>query len=228
MTTHPQYRPLLMSGPLVVASLAGLKTQTRRVCNPQPGDWIEHGSRGVIPLTPGPGSVRASVCDLVCPYGKPGDRLWVREKFKIDTDGNRQWLVYAADGKQVPCTNVSHAEAVAHGDPVKGIYWRPSIFMRREWSRLTLEIIEVRVQRVREISEEDAAAEGCVPVSPSHDLWRYRASDDITGMTARECFGKLWDSINLKRGYGWDSNCWTWALTYKVVSPALGAEGGGG
>ena len=130
-----------------------------------------------------------------CPYGVPGDRLWVRETFY-------------SNGM---CKNTMscHYRATYNGlftpDTVPW-KWTPSIFMPRWASRITLEITGVRVERVQDISEEDARAEG-IPDE-------YRAGHRIY---YRPRFKTLWDSINAKRGFGWDSNPWVWVVEFKRV-----------
>ena len=127
----------------------------------------------------------------VCPYGRPGDLLWVREAFCTRTPAkDRAWVEYKADGSKI-------------------YTWRPAIHMPRWASRLTLRLTEVRVQRVQEITDADAAAEGVVPTAED--------TDQIFGAYVR-AFARAWDAINAKRGYGWEANPWIWALSY-VVEP---------
>jgi hypothetical protein len=163
-------RPILFSGPMVRAILEGRKTQTRRIVKPQPlciasGEWIMNGS--------------------ACKYGKPGDRLWVRETWWAPRDDvrgeyKREYIKYAAtlDGM---------------GQPT----WKPSIHMPRWASRINLEVVSVRVERLQNISEEDARAEGIW--QPNWPLsWR-----------------QLWESIN---GAGsWEANPWVWVVEFKRI-----------
>ena len=183
-------RPILFSAPMVRALLAGTKQQTRRVVKLRNGQYL-------------PPSERADTNGWrqmlrLCPYGQPGDRLWVRETWGIDqadNGGDRHWhrFVYRADPGAQPLDN---------GTPVP---WKPSIHMPRSASRITLEITEVRVQRLQEISEEDARAEGVqmpdgTPTPP--DWWSYRQE-----------FSHLWESIN---GPGsWDANPWLWCISFR-------------
>jgi hypothetical protein len=127
----------------------------------------------------------------MCPYGKLGDHLWVRETFVYRSKHRRYY--YRADWPD--------HEPYAHDG------WKPSIFMPREACRLVLEITEIRIQRLHEITEEDAIAEGvdCV----SLDDVRRQAT-----WSRRQDFSNLWNKINKKRGFGWDMNPWVWALTY--------------
>lgn len=210
-------RPILFSGEMVRAILAGRKSQTRRVVKPQPSvyqgyetdrecindsdcgiDWKNH--EGLSPE------------DLakLCPYGQPGDRLWVRETFFIGPpDAPSHWrgdIYYAADGDKKPSVFAVPGEILI----CEGARWKPSIHMPRWASRITLEITNVRVERVQEISEGDCFAEG---------IWVGRdlpdPSDDIS--TAREAFMRLWDSINYERGFGWDKNPWCWILNFRRI-----------
>lgn len=242
-------RPILFSAPMVRALREGRKTQTRRVMKPQPPDWID--SFGYTAFTPEgsisgrgywkgvPGEEGPGEKFFKSPHGMRGDRLWVRETFfswrtKVYsesgmTEGAEQ-AVYRADG----------------GCLLNGGKWKPSIFMPRWASRLTLEITEVRVQRLQECSEVDAVAEGIDPLFSSaevkarpelhHDpmpwrnyLWHGDIGRSITAKqstawrhqyssydTPTDSYSSLWESIN---GTGsWDANPWVWALTFKVVA----------
>jgi hypothetical protein len=106
-------------------------------------------------------------------------------------------------------------DASGHASRIFGVKWRPSIFMPRSVSRLTLELTDVRVQRLQEISEEDARAEGC---QNNHTAKWPSGDPGFIHDVHRRNFARLWDEINAKRGYPWESNPWVWALTFKVVS----------
>jgi hypothetical protein len=170
-------RPIIFGGPMVQAILAGTKTQTRRVVT----RWVRARQRSGSPLVDH------------CPYGVPGDRLWVREMWAPQCDEDlrpeiaRPTIFYAA------------------GWTGAAIRWRSSVSMPRWASRITLELTEVRVQRLQEISEEDAKAEGIIARGPGSPTLRPHQRD----------FRGLWNDINAKRGYGWDSNPWVWAITFK-------------
>lgn len=173
-------RPILFSGPMVRALLAGTKTQTRRMVRDQdPFDDFQ----SLPPL------------GLVCPYGVHGDRLWVRETWTDGYPGTADTVLYRA-------TYEGRADHV----------WRPSIFMRRPASRITLEVSSVRVERLQDITDEDIRAEGVTPEiasemagHPIHDPCSLRRAWEIG-----------WDGINGKRA-PWASNPWIWALTFKRV-----------
>jgi hypothetical protein len=195
--------PILFSGPMVKAILEGRKSQTRRVMKNHPdGVWgvdICGGEDGKNSVDTGkPWWKVGGINGLPkCPYGQPGDRLWVRETW--------------APGMNMPQPAIYRADWP--GDE-KGVRWKPSIHMPRWASRILLEVTDVRVQRVQEISEEDALAEGTrchLDIEPKnhHDCsWSYK-----------EHFEKLWDSINAKRGYGWDVNPWVWAISFRRIRP---------
>ena len=179
-------RPILFSGAMVRAILEGRKTQTRRVVKPTSGP---HSIEKTICT---PGSLAAFIRHR-CPYGQPGDRLWVRETWGIhDADPARAW--FRADPGVEDCVAKSTA----------GWKWRPSIHMPRWASRITLRLTDVRVERVQDISVSDCIAEGLG--YPTDD--RYAAVDN---------FKPLWDSINAARGYGWDANPWVWVLVFEPV-----------
>lgn len=179
-------RPILFSGPMVRAILAGQKTQTRRIVKPQPlGDtaW-KNDDQWIVS-----GHGEAGDTGLHCPYGQPGDRLWVRETWaygihalaaKSDADGP---FVYAAD-------QTTQGRLCDR--------WRPSIHMPRTASRIALEITGVRVERLRDISETDALAEG-VTVEDQHKRG-YCAGQSLP--PAVRAFRELWDSINGPGSWG--------------------------
>lgn len=190
MTTAKE-RPILFSGPMVRAILDGTKTQTRRVVKPQPTAGFDpYGS----PMYATPAGPRI----IPCPYGIPGDRLWGRETFAQGVEGCDGGISYRAD----------HADPKGDG-PAHPMKWRPSIFMPRAASRILMEITDVRVQRLQEISEDDARAEGCAPV----------VNDDgsVDCGTRKTTFSLLWESIN---GAGsWHANPWVWAITFRRLQP---------
>lgn len=197
MSTAVQSRPILFSGPMVRAILDGRKTQTRRIVKPQPVnrvvDGLAHVTIGMDPSEDGalwydadginPGR------EMRCPHGRIGDRLWVRETFTVCADCN---IFYKADGKP---------------DPWEGVKWKPSIFMPRKASRLTLEITGVRIERLRDISEEDAVAEGVV-------FGTGKAGECRT--CAKGAFMDLWNSINGTDA--WLKNPWVWVVAFKKVT----------
>jgi len=242
----PRERGILFSAPMVRAILAGKKTQTRRVVNPQPAALCRFEMNGAgthaLHLGPPPSMLTGSpfCCvpvgpkytdhRLACPHGVPGDRLWVRETFSTDARSVYPCppVWYRADfGKHDDPSDGEHSrgcDAGTTGQPVAecfacagGLRWRPCLFMPRKLSRITLEITEVRVHRLHEISEDDARAEGCSghdpgPVDQGGTIyaWKGRSSAPCP----RAHFLALWDSLNGDRA-PWTSNPWVWAITFQ-------------
>jgi hypothetical protein len=182
-------RPILFSAPMVRAILDGRKTQTRRKI--KPGDWsVEaHTMETDWPYLPHYLTDGAAV-PVKCPYGNPGDRLWVRETWANERDGT---------GCPDDTGILYRATDPGWDDEDTGLRWRPSIFMPRRASRITLEITDVRVQRLQDISDDDSRAEGY----------------DRSHAFPREWFALLWESIN---GTGsWAANPWVWAITFRKL-----------
>lgn len=204
-------KPILFSGEMVRAIMEGRKTQTRRVIQPKPTDGptpLYHHGKRVYGLSNALGIPEALGIWDVCPYGRPGDKLWVRETWRCEERGEHglDGVCYKADGKFIPIQNTKEAsdawlDARREGDP-----WRPSIFMPRWASRITLEVVSVRVERVQEISREDCFAEG---IAFPEKLGPERM------FAARISYQGLWDRINAKRGFGWDVNPWVWVINFK-------------
>lgn len=223
-------RPILFNDSMVRAILDGQKTQTRRIVKPQP--------------TPGQGMVNAAYCghphlwlrngpcrsddptyEWKCPYGKPGDRLWVRETWKprivhscfdMACDCETVWVDYPAGGEgkrfygEEIAEEWSMPQAAIKGRPV------PSLHMPRWASRILMEIASVRVERLNDICEDDAVAEGvdgsmcaaAVTTAPT----RHRClPSEIHGFSA------LWERIN---GHGsWATNPWVWVIDFRRIKP---------
>lgn len=227
-------RPILFNAPMVRALLDGSKTQTRRVVKLQrlAGNHFVGGAAGVefdgfrIPRDGGPAPARFSAEavgggayiseEIHCPHGQPGDRLWVRETWYCDhfevqkgpyleVPEARELLVYRADGERP-----YEAE-----QPV----WRPSIHMPRWASRILLEIVSVRVERLQDISDADIVAEGIdmdalVDAQDRYDI-ACKGSGASGRATERTAWRDLWEST----GGDWDANPWCWAFTFKRVAP---------
>lgn len=199
---------------MVRAIIAGSKTQTRRVVNFEQIAKKTGCTKGKLAYSTAfkswavfGGNGPADVCLVDCPYGQPGDRLWVRETFarvhpgvlnSLDPDPDSSlWdTVFRADA------NGGHVGAMTDRTG-----WKPSIFLPRRLSRITLEVTEVRVERVQAISEEDARVEG---------VWELPLDPDR--FSSRGAFSVLWDSINGKRpGCSWVDNPWVWAISFRRV-----------
>ena len=194
-------RPILFSGPMVRAILEGRKTMTRRVVRDLVS--VEHLGARHVPMVKHCGNWYLP--HERSPYGQPGDRLWVRETFS-DT-----WELGDYPGE--PFYKATYLDDWKSHDPQNwAVKWRPSIFMPRSSSRILLEVTAVRVERVQDISERDATAEGCI--ASNDDL-----TDGYFDIPARSSFETLWDSINASRGYGWDSNPWVWVVEFKAIHP---------
>lgn len=188
---------------MVHALLNGTKTQTRRAMKPQPspnfkwcrvkcvGPWfhIEADEPQTVMHT------------VTAKLGMPGERLWVKETFKhVDNFHGQDCTWYRADNDTFPGS------------------WKPSIFMRRAYSRITLEITEVRVERLNDISEEDAKAEGCsrkVWITSPFSAGALNARGKYG--TCRDSYRDLWESIN--GADSWAVNPWVWAITFKRLTP---------
>lgn len=242
-------RPILMSAPMVRAILDGRKTQTRRAVKPR-----------IVPVVEECFRVNGKWCnhtfayDLVelCPYGKPGDRLWVRETWadvhplqvaegRYSKEGRagipgppsvEYRTIYAADGDYPPIwysDGHPFRTLTCPGDFERELYpkgtgwgWWPSIHMPRWASRITLEVVSVRVERLQEISEADAKAEGIESSRASQlcgGTWRDYSQgrrdpfEDFSSPV--DSYRTLWESIN---GPGsWDANPWVWVVEFKPI-----------
>ncbi len=234
---------------MVRALLAGTKTQTRRIVKPQPPAWAQHVNaiqhlnmeHRWVPshlwqwselqtgkkLRRWPTDPDGDGCDgyaIPCPYGLPGDRLWVREKFSPHNTGTMKFVVFAEggqkydDGRYFPPLKEYAAGAFDH------IKWKPSIHMPRWASRITLEITGVRVERLQAISEGDAKAEGIEgrKWGPTTTNWRdysncHWGTTDQGFISPTASYQTLWESIN---GPGsWDANPWVWVVEFKRATP---------
>ena len=191
MTTKE--RPILFSGEMVRAILDGRKTQTRRVVKPQPKPSSFKSDEEL--------SWRQAWNLPKCPYGVPGDRLWVRETIEVLSFGaGTAQIQYRADGS----TRIIGDRKLP--DRLGSI---PSIHVPRQASRITLEVTDVRVERLQDISEEDAQAEGIhqpaignISVAQKMGVCRYG-------------FANVWESINGEES--WDANPWVWVVEFKEV-----------
>ena len=274
-------KPILFSGPMVMAILENRKTKTRRLSgledlNAYPGSLLGD-SQGLGPLgyrglkksdlylkpsarrdfQKNPGAYHwflgenkdareLSPILIKCPYGGAGDRLWVKETWRIlgwDEDGD--WCIEYKDGSTrwfYSVQEVDEEAAVRYweqctDDCIKakipeddaGYFsfseanpcptrWRPSIFMPRWASRITLEITGVQVERLQEISRADILAEGIKQTEPDgFYLAPLAGVPDYPWTNAAPAFASLWNSINDKSGYGWDSNPFVWVIEFKKV-----------
>lgn len=209
-------RPILMSGPNIQPILEGRKTQTRRIVKPQPDLVCEEGKHTKYSWRGGFYALRMYPANSMmldhCPYGQPGDRLWVRETWAcrgkhtdsyspLEISGNRSHfeIWYAAscirDGRERFNTDFLGK-------------WRPSIFMPRNLSRILLEITDVRVERLQEITPTDAMAEGVEGKGLNKDI--------VPDQGWRMAYRDLWKSIN---GAGsWDTNPFVWVIEFRRMA----------
>jgi len=206
-------RPILFSGPMVNAIRDGRKTQTRRKVKPQPPFGCSYAANGAMThalcFADGPGGTIASWVPptpksadhrLPCPYGQPGDRLWVKETFKLNANlaGIRVTYREGLHECQVEFGSLPDSCQIPDDN-----HWRPSLFMPRWASRILLEIAAVRVEWLQDIRDTDAINEG-VPDYP-----------DFVGDSPVEDYRALWESIN---GPGsWEANPWVWVIEFKVL-----------
>lgn len=243
-------RPILFNDAMVRAILDGRKTQTRRVMKPQPAInkynnrwfWACKLVRSMVYMddemsdrTPWEGFTAS-----VCPYGQPGDRLWVRERCmakELDDEeaidyavhhGDPEYpqfgldgVLYPADGQFIPIENSIAASerwlklSTYRSKRGSGLIV-PSIHMPRWASRILLEITNVRVERVQDISEADALADGIEQVS--NNRWKvYEPGyEGESALTAKSSFRSLWEFIHGPNA--WDRNDWVWVIEFKVLS----------
>ena len=208
-------RPIIFSGEMVRAILEGRKTQTRRVIKPHPIDsrtdsathdhallnWFWADEFGLLGEA------------FKCPFGVPGDRLWVRETFVLT---NHQQPVYRADFKDKRgdlWTSIA--------DDPTDVKWRSSLYMPRRYSRLTLEITGIRVERLQVISEEDAKAEGVAKTCGHPDLGALLG----VGCSHVEGFAQLWRMIHgIDNPKAWGSNPWVWVIEFKRTDTEVSDE----
>ena len=212
-------RPIIFSGEMVRAILEGRKTQTRRPV-------IRYGNSSVKRVL-GPtkdgffdfifpeerGSSKDGIGHLVkCPFGQVGDRLWVRETWAMDSNCRHHFRATEPDYK-----------------PYTGA-WNPSLYMSHWQSRITLEITDIRIERLQEITEEDAKAEGArkfTNLPPDPSLYPYgneprwsmedpRSTRECLG-SARYAFANLWERLYAKKGLGWYANPWVWVIGFRRV-----------
>lgn len=205
MASQTKERGMIFNAEMVRALLDGRKTQTRRPLNPQPDispEWDSEKQHCEFYIAD------ELVHTQICPFGQRGDRIWVRETFRLFDHSDE---CGASDHCSCPPTGTPIYRADFDDMESK---WTPSIHMPRSASRITLEITEVRVERLQDMTQQDALAEGC-----EHEGWVPTYSDpDNSGMhesiSARDNYADLWDSL-----YGnWNDNPWVWVISFEVVN----------
>lgn len=218
---------------MVRALLEGRKTQTRRIIKDeivQNGKWLgfENHHENVWEVygdnpTNWDGDVKMNDWSefVKCPYGQPGTKLWVREAFCSvdDTEyGGEEWVDYKATPRYAE-PGVSHPGGWENSpDDLEALHWKPSIHMPRWASRITLEIVNVSVERVQDISEEDAMAEGFTGYECGCNRIMCESCMNTGWIEPPQLdFMFTWNDINAKRGYGWESNPFVWVVEFKKV-----------
>lgn len=218
-------RPILFSGPMVRAILDGKKTQTRRVVkgNFPPDQFIREksgsgygwnqanwqGNKSMWLMTGPVGIARDAGYDtqVACPYGKPGDRLWIKTGYTTRYDHERNETHWKTEGGWI----TTHGQAMSKTGKPKRDGGHPGRFMpnwlSQEFRLPVLEITDIRVQRLQKITEEDADREGA--------RWKGHRYEPCT---AKDQFAILWDKLNATRGYGWDANPWVWSISFQRVN----------
>jgi hypothetical protein len=223
-------RPIIFSGPMVRAILEGRKTQTRRVVKPQPPEgshlaevvyYAGHAAARFENETP-----PLWMWTKRCPYGQPGDLLYVKEAWKHWdwTEDGEPFIAYGADDKVAGpfgtpddwddrlCDRwaaLSVRENYKRFGAARDPAWHSPLFLPKWAARIWLRVTDVRVERVQGIGADDARAEGCPDVAVSG------AESVSVNALALEWFADIWDSINAKRGFGWDVNPWVWVITFE-------------
>jgi len=210
-------RPILFSKPMVRAVLAGTKTQTRRA--------VKHPLLKDLPriIDMGDGWWGNEGAQARCPYGQPGDRLWVREAWSHDAESLEQCRASAEDAMGGGAYGPYYRATEVAPDTLS---WKPSIHMPRWASRITLEVTDVRVERLQDISEADAKEEG-IERTRRGDMWRTYRPDcvqhwntdaELGHKMASSSYASLWESINGPES--WAANPWVWVVEFKRKEPA--------
>jgi hypothetical protein len=226
-------KPIIFSTEMIRAILKGQKTQTRRVIKPQPPDYVDRlcgpglyepaivNKNGEL----APGEPVYGIYDewgewgVKCPYGQPGDTLWVRETWNTSENVRppiNDPFIYRADFNEYGITKWDTK-------------WKPSIHMPREAARIFLRVNNIRVEKLQDITEADARVEGILAINGflldhSSEWCKYTVmaaatqgrdrpgvADSIGG------FAYIWDRINAKRGYGWRTNPWVWVIEFEIA-----------
>jgi hypothetical protein len=209
-------KPIMFSGEMVRAILEGRKTQTRRVIKPTAkgctvGVYTCKGEATEAINTQDDGDPWD---DVRCPYGQPGDTLWVRETWVELFDHHRDYPNIRQCAYRADCG--------AEGDRTRkeyGYKWKPSIHMPRKFARIFLTVKDVRVERVQDITWMDALKEGIEddPGKTGGTRWFKRYDiGEYTTVDPCKSFMTLWNSINEKRGLGWETNPWVWVIEFEL------------
>lgn len=198
-------QPILLSSPTIRSIFEGRQTQIRRLVKPQPSSMFT--SFGELQDDPKFGfGFHDGERYWKCPYGRPGDRLWVKETFAFGVS-TKSSLAYKA---------TSEWQDFEGGTPYNesDIEWKPAVYMKRQDSRIFLEITGVRVERLHDISEEDAKASGIEYISGQ---WKNYTDPAVVCQRPIASFRTLWESV---KGHGsWEKNPWVWVIEFKRIKP---------
>lgn len=215
--------PILFNTNMVRAILDGSKTVTRRLIKPQPTYSQRDGFswKGAAYGTDAPPTIKGAAYNFrhAAPY-RTGDILYVRETWQYiyELDGNEQIIedtgrYYYAATDTLPFNMFVDSRGIVH----ENIPWRPAIHMPKEAARIWLKVTNVRMERLQEITEEQAEEEGCQAYSFEQEGAVF-GQEDIDEWTAKAMFADLWDSMLKKddvASYGWDSNPWVWVIEFE-------------
>ena len=216
-------KPILFSSEMVKAILEGRKTQTRRVISKR----VKNGGEWFTSIPTSFQTPDRIVKHWPCPYGQVGTQLWVKEthylfgkwvKNGLTKTGKQKWA-FKPIGRQVKYLD-NPPDVVERSKDRVGWFKRPSIFMPRWASRITLEITDIRVQHLQDITDDDAFEEGMTQhLAAMLGLGgeALQSEEEFNFTQTRRVFRNLWDSINAKRGYGWDMNPWVWVIKFRRV-----------
>jgi len=203
--------PILFSTPMVQAILDGRKTETRRVMKPQP--FVYKNTLCVDSWNNYASDIEDDYKTYKCPYGKPGDVLYVREQFN--------YLKDAKEPEQITTIYKADAHKAIHPDDIQLLKWKPSIHMPKAAARIWLQVEEIKVERLQDITEKGAKAEGIIDYEDGTYKNYFtqkglREQDGVDCILAKGSFQSLWCSINGLES--WDANPWVWVVKFKVLS----------
>lgn len=221
-------KPIIFNAEMVKAILDGRKTQTRRVIKPQPefyGDDCFYTWKNFDPTD----DIEKLLLEFT-PFGELGDYLWVREKFQYYEEHD----VYKFFDGTMMFNSIGVLGATFDKDEKP---WKPSIFMPKKVCRIFLKITDIRVERVQDVRTREIYKEGC-PIYSLEETIKKSYLDELLNIpkakramamrlmpvdayiqrpTAKEWFADLWNSLNEKRGFGWDINPWVWAIEFERI-----------
>lgn len=225
-------RPILFSSEMVKAILNDTKTITRRAVKKDIVNQFDIDVDETIAAFVEQDTGDSYNPINICPYGNVGDRLWVRETWAVEESldakpprGFSAWPVWFKANNAYCCNANGFPNHGFHNPNATKGKWRPSIFMPRWASRITLEITDIKVEQLQDITEEDAIAEGihlCAGIDEegyAHGYhWGPVSDTELLFNSATSAYRKLWDSINgRKPSKAWDDNPWVWVIEFKEV-----------